>query len=247
MTTTSDEMRPHVNSIDRPLTGIRHFLDAIALISETMEEPAASAVNVIVQAVAHPTDARLMHRAITKLVGFAKRNRVPLRQSYLRLAKRAAIMVGPYTHAHQFKRARRQLKFLRTRLGRIIRDIRRKIDGDAALEARFGPLLDLAQRVRTQDQRPQGLCVTCAGGRVHRQGESPCALRVRLQGQYRHPRNVPEGRTVRAPCQGAARQSLRRTHARPRGRRHGSPAWRLAASMSTKGIAATTTRTGSGS
>src|SRR5258707_496 len=116
------------------------------------------AVDTTVQpkAVAHPTDARLMHRAITKLVGFAKRNRVPLRQSYLRLAKRAAIMVGRYTHAHQFKRARRQLKFLRTRLGRIIRDIRRKIDGDAALEARFGPLLDLAQRVRTQDQHQRG-------------------------------------------------------------------------------------------
>jgi len=97
-----------------------------------------------------------MHRAITKLVGLAKRNRVPLRQNYLRLAKRAAIMVGRYTHAHQFKRARRQLKFLRTRLGRIIRDIRRKIDGDAALEARFGPLLDLAQRVRSQDQHQRG-------------------------------------------------------------------------------------------
>ena len=83
------------------------------------------AVDTTVQpkAVEHPTDARLMHRAITKLVGFAKRNRVPLRQSYLRLAKRAAIMVGRYTHAHQFKRARRQLKFLRTRLGRIIRDM----------------------------------------------------------------------------------------------------------------------------
>ena len=92
------------------------------------------AVDTTVQpkAVAHPTDARLMHRAITKLVvGLAKRNRVPLRQSYLRLAKRAAVMVGRYTHAHQFKRARRQLKFLRTRLGRIIRDTRRKIDGDA--------------------------------------------------------------------------------------------------------------------
>ena len=52
------------------------------------------AVDTTVQpkAVAHPTDARLMHRAITKLVGLAKRNRVPLRQSYLRLAKRAAIM-----------------------------------------------------------------------------------------------------------------------------------------------------------
>jgi IS5 family transposase len=40
-------------------------------------------------------------------------------------------MVGRYTHAHQFKRARRELKFLRTRLGRIIRDIRRQIDGCA--------------------------------------------------------------------------------------------------------------------
>src|SRR5262249_42138369 len=79
------------------------------------------------KAIAHPTDARLTHRAIEKLVELAKREGVELRQSYLRLAKRAAIMVGRYTHAHQFKRARRELKFLRTRLGRIIRDIRRKI------------------------------------------------------------------------------------------------------------------------
>jgi transposase, IS5 family len=34
---------------------------------------------------------------------------VPLRQSYRRVAKRAAIMVGRYSHAHQFKRARREL------------------------------------------------------------------------------------------------------------------------------------------
>src|SRR5712672_3809365 len=108
------------------------------------------------KAIAHPSDARLTHRAIEQLVDLAKREGVELRQSYLRVAKRAAIMVGRYTHAHQFKRARRQLKFLRTRLGRIIRDIRRKIDGDAALEARFGPLLDLAQRVRTQDQHQRG-------------------------------------------------------------------------------------------
>src|SRR5712671_1107268 len=116
------------------------------------------AVDTTVQpkAVAHPTDARLMHRAIVKLVDLAKHNDIPLRQSYLRLAKRAAIMVGRYTHAHQFKRARRELKFLRTRLGRIIRDISRKIAGDAALEDRFGPLLDLALRVRLQEQRQRG-------------------------------------------------------------------------------------------
>ncbi len=108
------------------------------------------------KAVAHPTDARLNHRAIEKLVDLAKREGVALRQSYLRLAKRAAIMVGRYTHAHQFKRARRELKFLRTRLGRIIRDIRRKIEGNAGLEDRFAPLLDLAVRVMQQDHRQRG-------------------------------------------------------------------------------------------
>jgi IS5 family transposase len=108
------------------------------------------------KAIAHPTDARLAHRAIEKLVDLAKREGVELRQSYLRLAKRAAIMVGRYTHAHQFKRARRELKFLRTRLGRVIRDIRRKIEGDTRLEDRFGPLLDLVHRVRHQEPRQRG-------------------------------------------------------------------------------------------
>jgi len=116
------------------------------------------AVDTTVQpkAVAHPTDARLMHRAIEKLVALARREGVPLRQSYVRVAKRASIMVGRYSHAHQFKRARRALKFLRTRLGRLIRDIRRKIDGDKELEARFGRLLDLAIKVRHQDHRQRG-------------------------------------------------------------------------------------------
>ena len=107
-------------------------------------------------AIAHPTDARLCHRALEKLVALARRQGVPLRQSYLRVAKRAALMVGRYTHAHQFKRARRELKFLRTRLGRVIRDIRRKIAGNPALTERFAELLGLAVRVRFQDHRQRG-------------------------------------------------------------------------------------------
>jgi transposase, IS5 family len=108
------------------------------------------------KAIAHPTDARLMHRALETLVARAQEAGVTLRQSYARVAKRAAIMIGRYSHAHQFKRARRELKFLRTRLGRVIRDIRRKIADDDALKARFGPLLDLALRVRHQDHRQRG-------------------------------------------------------------------------------------------
>jgi IS5 family transposase len=108
------------------------------------------------KAIAHPSDARLCHRALEKLVELARRNNVPLRQTYRRVAKRAAIMVGRYIHAHQFKRARRQLKFLRIRLGRVIRDIRRKIAGDEALRERFADLLALATRVRFQDHRQRG-------------------------------------------------------------------------------------------
>jgi IS5 family transposase len=108
------------------------------------------------KAIAHPTDARLCHRALEKLVDLAKRYGVPLRQSYRRVTKRAAIMVGRYSHAHQFKRARRELKFLRTRLGRVIRDIRRKIADKPMLQERFADLLALAVRVRFQDHRQRG-------------------------------------------------------------------------------------------
>jgi IS5 family transposase len=108
------------------------------------------------KAIAHPTDARLMHRALIKLVKLARDEGVELRQSYLRVAKRAAIMVGRYSHAHQFKRARRSLKFLRIRLGRLIRDIRRKIEGNDALETRFAAPLDLGLKVMFQDQRRRG-------------------------------------------------------------------------------------------
>ena len=39
-----------------------------------------------------------------------------LRQAYLWVAKRAAILVGRYSHAHHCKRARRAPKFRNTRL-----------------------------------------------------------------------------------------------------------------------------------
>lgn len=147
------------------------------------------AVDTTVQpkAIAHPTDARLMHRAIVKLAALAKAEGVPLRQSYLRVAKRAAIMVGRYTHAHQFRRMRRALKFLRTRLGRIIRDLERKIAGDPVREARFAPLLRLARQVRLQDHRQRGPKVyslhapevECIGkGKAHAPYEFGCKISV---------------------------------------------------------------------
>jgi IS5 family transposase len=61
-----------------------------------------------------------------------------------------------YAHARQFGRAKRALRKLRTYLGRVIRDIARKIDGNPVLEAKFAPLLALARRVRDQERGQRG-------------------------------------------------------------------------------------------
>ena len=106
--------------------------------------------------VMHPTDAKLLNRAREKLVRLAKANGVALRQSYERVGKRALIMYQRYAHAKQFKRAKRQLKKLRTYLGRVMRDVRRKIGGSAVLEEKFTKLLALAKRVHEQQPRQRG-------------------------------------------------------------------------------------------
>jgi IS5 family transposase len=106
--------------------------------------------------VTFPTDAKLLHAAIKGLNRVAKKHGVRLRQSYLRVTKRAAMMAGRYSHAKQFKRHHRELRFLRTRLGRLVRDIRRKIRGKEELQAVFATPLGRAEQIRSQRPRQRG-------------------------------------------------------------------------------------------
>jgi transposase, IS5 family len=108
------------------------------------------------KAITFPTDAKLLHAAIKGLNRLVKKHGVRLRQSYLRVAKRAAMMAGRYAHAKQFKRHHRQLRLLRSRLGRIIRDIRRKIAGKPDIEAALQWPLARAHQIRSQQQRQRG-------------------------------------------------------------------------------------------
>jgi IS5 family transposase len=50
----------------------------------------------------------------------------------------------------------RALRKLKTYLGRVIRDIASKIDGDPRLETKFALLLSLARRVRAQERGQRG-------------------------------------------------------------------------------------------
>jgi IS5 family transposase len=105
-----------------------------------------------------PTDARLLNRAREILVRLAKGAGIRLRQSYARVGKFALIKHQRYAHAKQFKRAKRALKTLRTYLGRVIRDIARKIEGKADLvgEIVLPRMLALARRVLEQKQHQRG-------------------------------------------------------------------------------------------
>ena len=61
------------------------------------------------KAITFPTDAKSMHAAIKGSNQLAHKHGLQLRQSYLRIAKRAAMMAGRYAHAKQFNRHRREL------------------------------------------------------------------------------------------------------------------------------------------
>jgi len=103
-----------------------------------------------------PTDAKLLYASIVRLNRLARRHGVKLRESYLRIGKLALIKSQRYAHAKQFRRQRREVKFLHVRLGRVIRDIERKTGHDPLLRAHFESELNLAKRIRLQRKRQKG-------------------------------------------------------------------------------------------
>jgi transposase, IS5 family len=102
------------------------------------------------KAITFPTDAKLRFRALIALVRLARKHQVILRQSYVRVAKRALVMSGRYRHAKQLKRARRAERYLQVRLGRVMRDVRRHIQDNDSLQALFADPLHKASIIYRQ-------------------------------------------------------------------------------------------------
>ena len=123
--------------------------------------------------ITHPTDAKLLYRSIEKLVKFARARKIELRQTYLRVGKKAMVKASRYAHAKQWRRMRRELKFLRVRLGRLIRDIRRKTE---TIDTALATLLERAERIMKQQPKdknklyslhePETKCISKGKARV---------------------------------------------------------------------------------
>jgi IS5 family transposase len=152
---------------------------------------------VMEKAIAPPTDSRLLERSRVHLVKAAQECGLTLRQNYNREGPRLALQVGRYAHAKQFKRMHAVLRTLRTRVGRVYRDIERQLAQVSA--AQLPGLTELMGRV---------VCAARTGSRMHRQGQGKNAVRIWRQSVDRD--NLEGGTGSR--CAFDARQSLRRSH-----------------------------------
>jgi IS5 family transposase len=106
------------------------------------------------KAIAFPTDSKLYNRAREHLVRLAKAHGVPLRQSYVRLGPRLLFKNNRYGYARQTRRMRRTTSKLKTVLGRVVRDIERKLANQPEqVRATFAEPLALSKRLIAQQRQ----------------------------------------------------------------------------------------------
>jgi len=135
------------------------------------------------KAIAFPTDAGLRYKMLMKLVRASRERGIALRQSYVRLSKNALVKQGYYRRANQHKRANRMTKKLKTYLGRVVRDIRRKASD---IDEELSDLLNKADRLLAQEKHsknklysihaPEVECI--AKGKAHKKYEFGCKVGV---------------------------------------------------------------------
>jgi IS5 family transposase len=151
--------------------------------SGTVNESSLKRVNVDTtvqpKAVRYPTDSRSYNRCRERLVRLTEKHGIKLRQSYARLGPRALRKAASYAHARQFKRAKKEIRRLKTYLGRVYRDVLRKILDDPDLHAEFHEELELTERMLAQQKHdknklysihaPEVECIS--KGKVHKKYE----------------------------------------------------------------------------
>ena len=128
----------------------------------------------------------MYHRLRIKLVKEAKACGIELRQSYTRKSKQSLVMQSRYAHARQMKRSRKEIRKLKTCMGRVVRDVERKVSGNVELKDRFAPLLEMGHRLLKQKRTDSGKLyslhapkVECISkGKAHKRYEFGCKVSI---------------------------------------------------------------------
>jgi IS5 family transposase len=130
-----------------------------------------------------PTDAKLYFKGIELLVRRSKRNGIKLRQSYARVALKALRDSSRYMHSRKYRKAQKSERELKTYLGRVLRDVGRKI---TEIPEDFSKVIELATRVYKQKKEdsnklysyfaPEVNCIS--KGKAHKKYEFGCKASI---------------------------------------------------------------------
>jgi IS5 family transposase len=205
------------DGIEELLTGIL----SAAIRSGNLKKSSLNHVNVDTtvqeKAITYPTDAKLYYKMLMKLVGAAKEQKIALRQSYVRLSRKALVKQGRYAHAKQMKRAHREIKKLKTYLGRVYRDIMRKA---VKMNKPLEEILAIAERLLNQRRHdkhklysihaPEVECIS--KGKAHKRyefgvkvGMSSTSRDNWIVGMRTFPGNPYDGHTLRKTLDNVAK------------------------------------------
>lgn len=91
--------------------------------------------------------------------------------------------IGRYAHAEQDKRMNKALRTLRSRVGRVMRDVERQLDG--LVQSRRAALEELSSRTKrafhAQEGQKQAVCAACTGSRMPGRRQTTQAIRIRRE------------------------------------------------------------------
>jgi IS5 family transposase len=133
------------------------------------------------KAIAFPTDARLYYKMREAMVRAAQARGIILRQNYRRVSKKVLAKQGRYSQARQLNRARRMTRKLKTYLGCVYRDIKRKaVDPDEKLTKLLMTAARLLQQQRDDKNKIYSVHaqeVECISkGKAHKRYEFGCKV-----------------------------------------------------------------------
>lgn len=135
-----------------------------------------------------PSDIKLLEKARKSLVKLAEQYGVSLRQNYNLVSKKILRKIGGYLHARQMKRARKASKSFATLVGRVMRDIERKIAGSAELGAVFVESLCKTEHLLTRKKSDKNKLyswhetdIDCISkGKAHKKYEFGCKVSLAM-------------------------------------------------------------------
>ncbi len=99
--------------------------------------------------ITHPTDSKLLYKCLVLLSKAREKYGVKIRQSYIRVAKKMALMASRYAHTRRFKKMHATVKWLKLRVMRVVRDFYRKCN---SIGYELQSLLDIVTRIVLQER-----------------------------------------------------------------------------------------------